>query len=456
VGESAEITEYDDGDYDDYNGNSRRFSRRQAAENIRRMRNNQTPLPRSSTRFDRSVDDDRDDRNEFQLAKRSSSLSSGVSENPQLLHAKVVPGLPPGYLQRNDGVLISVGSSTDPSSRNSYDKYRQGKRGDDDNSAEEAAQEVLKDLRKMGYHIDDQNGILESNSDSGTFSEFECSASRSESGEPAGILSEIGGPPSRSEREEPLSRADHDIALVVPDAPLRYGIRVPPRIRSANVDSMLVFPITTSTRHCAKVDISSAISKSLVSKEYQMSSNTSKGQSLKSAAEIQTAAPPIRLDREVGQINGTSSDDSTLIADGSTITSVSTSLDNMHAEIIFELEDNSLLENHAGRMNNPTKAIILLEATPIERAERTRDGDHVPDYVTKIGDGIPPAISDMSNYHSFGLSTVEPSAIHALRQESHTFPLTVNDLCDRLLLTCEIAAFTALKGLHPELRKPRT
>lgn len=138
------------------------------------------------------------------LKQSMSTFSNNSRSNPQLLHAKPLPELPPGYLQRNDGVVISLGSSIVSGSKVS-ERY-----ADVDEQAEVAAQHIVEDLRALGYKIDDTNGILGSNSDSGQFSKY-------------------GGPSSWMKSRETTSVSSQlSQSRTITNKPSNYGIQGPP------------------------------------------------------------------------------------------------------------------------------------------------------------------------------------------------------------------------------------
>ena len=377
-----------------------------------RMTNHHQP-PRHSHLFDVYLDDSSTSCEDLEWGERchSSSCSeedfgNGIrfvrgmpifSENPQLLNAKSVPELPPGYLRRKDGVVISVPSS----SQGRYDKYGECGRDEDENSAEEKAQLVVEELRNMGYRIDDQNGILGSNSDSGVFSEF-------------------GGPPSR---------ALHDCAV---NSSVSSGGQSPPCVPVGKVDKTNV----------DSNEASIGLQDSLKSRASSPSSHARRWKNGNTAG-TQPKASLVRLQPDFctwnASKNGASSGASTNMADGSTITSIPTSLDGKQAEIFFELDDPSWQDSpvHVGR------------------PQSTRNEDHVPtEIITSIPNRIPMAVSEVSHCQSVGIrSRVEQSVVHAFREEMQVYPINpLNNLCDRLILTCHIAAFPILKRKDDQIR----
>ena len=127
------------------------------------------------------------------------------------------------------------------------------------------------------------------------------------------------------------------------------------------------------------------------------------------------------------------------MADGSTITSIPTSLDGKQAEIFFELDDPSWQDSpvHVGR------------------PQSTRHEDHVPtEIITSIPNRIPMAVSEVSHCQTVGIRPrVEQSVVHAFREEMQVYPINpLNNLCDRLILTCHIAAFPILKRKDDQIR----
>ena len=393
-------------DHCDWNRNSNRFDSYRPPNYKKRTTYHHQP-PRNSRRFDIYVDDSTS-LSGYLTWRQSCSTSSSCSEephgnemcfakgmsrfweNPQLLNAKTVPELPAGFLRRNDGVVISVASS----SQSRYDKYAEGHRRDEDeNSAEAKAQLVVQDLRKMGYRIDDQNGILGSNSDSGIFSEF------------------IGPP----------------------NAPLSNGCQGPTCVRASKDDSASIDSKVSLTGHGENVFIAAHSFNSTASlQSSNIRENISRNIAARKQPKIARGQQSPELWKRNESKNGAISGASTVMADGSTITSMPTSVDGQQAEVFFQSDDQSWQD----------------DPVYVRRPQSTRHEDHIPaEIVTNITDRVPMVTSDLSGYHLVGLQPkVERSVVDAFREEIHGYPLNpLNNLCDRLILTCHIAAFPVLK-----------
>jgi len=370
-----------------------------------------------------------------------------LSRNPQLLHATTVPELPLGYLRRKDGVVISIASS----SQSMSDRYvkggkrrGRGRRGnnnnDDDDSAKQAAEAVVEDLRNLGFYIHDQNGILGSNSDSGTFSEFR-------------------GPLVALSRTEPTISEDPLTSHVIPN---------PTFLRATTVEGILVNPNTLlPSQHRVKAVPVTKSQGTKLSQQQQRRQGPIDNYSKGTRTMI---SPVVRPERSKRQIQDPQQqilpfdDSSTIMADGSTITSVPTSQDGkQETEIVFDKKE--------WKENNPISARfhrgqpLFLAASRNRNDETVRNKYELSKVVTKIPhDGIATIVSDLSSsFHPSELSPTTPEeqqqqrrptdrtvvlperpVVHAFRRgETHLVP--VDNLCDRLILTCHIAAFPPLK-----------
>ncbi len=503
---------------------------------------------------------------DLSLNRSISTFSHDSGINPQLLHAKAVPELPPGYLQRNDGVVISLGSSIISGNKGS-ERY-----SNIDEQAEIAAQNVVEDLRALGYKVDERNGILGSNSDSGQFSKFR--------GPPSWTLS-TEAPSARSNASVADSTVSHSKVILSKETD--HGIQRPPGVmfrsevpgekaivssgsvakdflhrakvrtssndaqsngsrksinkvpidaqsnssRRSNVKASIDAQSNSSRRSNVKASIdaqSNSSRKSNVQASIDAQSNSSRksnvqasidahsnssrkpkvqapidAQSIssrksndKATADVQSnslrktsskvsasagsgrssrasqrRSPPLTVARTEGSPftstiaetetelevcislreksqseDATDTKDSTIMADGSTLTSrpEDPAMIAQSAQMVFDLQTPQLITTHpteslTERMTMSAKRVNFSGEFP----EVTSEGDRVPELVTKV-DGLATVLSDISHQRSAGASTLSSLTFNNPVQHSFT------NFCDKVLYSCRISAFPSTRG----------
>lgn len=435
---------------------------------------------------------------ESTIQNRSMSKKSNLSGlNPQLLHARSIPELPPGYLQRHDGVVISLGSSIASSTKS----REQERYADVDEQAEAAAQNVVDDLRALGYKVDDNNGILGSNSDSGIFSKFGGQRSSTPSIEATSVRSHASGTNSLLSHEKTKSHDGTSLGMQYPPAmsgnppessgrdfthrmkvktnsnelqsngSRRASAKVNTTIdaqssgsrRSNNIsllDNRVIATRTSNDRisidekPSSVPDINSKQSKdaqsagsrrSVINRIASLGSNKSSSKNDERQSPV-IYPPAIALNEarnvtmeSCGTEENTNTKDSTIMADGSTLTSRTDdpAMNPQSTSIIFDLPTSQFAtSSHAGSFAEkgtpPPKNLNF----PGQYPEVTSDGDRVPELVTRV-DGITTAMSDLSNQRSAGGSTLSSLTFHHDPPPQPQFAT----FCEKVLYSCRISAF---------------
>lgn len=337
------------------------------------------------------------------LAQTMSTFTDDMGGNSQRLDAEKVTA----FFRRKDGVVISIGSTINSgkdSFNNTYDRNDPPRR--DWNSPEQAAQEALQYLRHFGHQLDEENGILGNTSDTGSSSHH----------------------------------AEHHASLTKDDPPSHPLSLTQPVIPSAKFDSQIAAESRTSSSiHRAKVRPASKLQrKSLLS--FAPDPRASRLSDSRQSKVDQPRKPDPHGGTTNNSLPTKKSDASTLLADGSTITSMTTV--EKQAKIIFVEDDEN--DDNVKYEGQPPEEI---EKVPFEQVETSQDGHLVPEIVQKTTGELTAAMSELSIY---GIDSSLQPRMHQPQpqyQPQHYGTLSTNNtsLCDRLLMTCRIAAFPTLQ-----------